>query len=53
MKTQSDINSVLSKVDIEGTKFPGMTYEDGIEEALLWVLEEIPDDEFEYAPESK
>jgi len=49
MKSKEEINNVLSKVDTEGTKFPAMTYEGGVEEALRWVLEEISDEEFEFS----
>jgi hypothetical protein len=48
MKAEKDIKKILDKLPAEGTKFNAMTYEQGIEEALLWVLEQIPDDEFEY-----
>lgn len=49
MKDEQQIEEVLRKVDSTGgTKYPGMTYEEGVEEALRWVLGEIPDDEFEY-----
>ena len=50
-KAKDQIEAVLRKLQKgEGTKFSSMTYEQGIEEALLWVLGEIEDDEFEYAP---
>lgn len=39
----------MSNVDPEVSEFPGMSYEQGVEETLLWVLKEIQDNEFEYA----
>jgi len=49
MKTQAQIEAALERIPQEGTAYPAMTYEQGVEEALLWVLEEIPNDEFEFA----
>ena len=51
MKCETEITKVLTSLEPtgEGTKYHGMTYEQGIEEALLWVLEQIPDEEFEFA----
>ena len=47
MKTENEINQVLLRVDTASkSKFPAMTYEQGVEEALQWVLGEIPDNEF-------
>jgi hypothetical protein len=46
MKTQQQIEDALGKVESSQTRFPGMSYEQGIEEALSWVLGEIPDNEF-------
>jgi hypothetical protein len=47
MKTPEEIRKVLDSIDSSGrSKYSGMTYENGIEEALQWALEEIPDDEF-------
>ena len=47
MKDETEINAALSKVDEFGaSKFPGMTYEQGVAEALKWVIGFIPDDEF-------
>lgn len=49
-KHQDDIEAVLSRLNTAGpSRFPGMSYEQGIEEALLWVRCEIGDDEFSYA----
>lgn len=50
MKSRYEIEKAIQRVDIEGTKFPAMTYEQGIEEALMWVLEEVSDEEFDYSP---
>lgn len=47
MKSRQEIEEVLSQLP-DSTKFPAMTYEQGIDEALCWVLEEISDEEFEY-----
>ena len=46
MKTAIEIRGLLHDFDAEASNYPGMTYEKGIEEALLWVLGEIEDDEF-------
>ena len=48
MKTRNEIVKVFDRLPDE-TRFPAMTYEQGIDEALLWVLEEIEDEEFAYA----
>ncbi len=49
MKTKLEIEKILENLPADGiSKFFGMTYEQGIEETLRWVLEEMPDDEFEY-----
>lgn len=49
MKTAEQIERALRNVPTEGTEYAGMTYEQGVEEALQWVLGEISDDEFEYS----
>jgi hypothetical protein len=50
MKDEKEIKKVLDKLPGMGiTKYSSMTYEQGIEEALLWVIGEIRDSEFEYA----
>jgi len=46
MKSEKEIVGVLDKVIGSKAKFYGMTYEEGVREALEWVLEEIPDREF-------
>lgn len=53
MKTEQEIKAASYRVDTSGTKYSGMTYEEGILEALDWVLENIHDDEFEYSPDTK
>jgi hypothetical protein len=46
MKSKDEIEEMLDRIDSQApTKFPGMTYEGGLEEALRWVLGEIEDDE--------
>ncbi len=52
MKNSEEINAVLEKVDeCAPSRYPGMTYEQGVAEALAWVLENIPDDEFTFTAE--
>ena len=46
MKTKQEIEKLLENFDSQRSQYPGMTYEQGIEEALQWVLGEITDDEF-------
>lgn len=49
MRAVSEIQKVLCNLPEGGeTKYHLMTYEQGIEEALLWVLEEIPNEELSY-----
>ena len=49
MKTKDEIDNALRNVDTDNPKYFGMSYEQGIEEALQWVLGEVTDDDFEYA----
>lgn len=44
-RTQNQIEQLLRTLDTEHSRFPGMTFEQGFEEALRWVLGEIPTDE--------
>lgn len=46
MKTIDQIEQVLNKIDTSNSKYLGMSYEQGIEEALMWVLGELEDAEF-------
>lgn len=46
MKTKQEIEELLNKFDDQNNSYPGMTYEQGIVEALQWVIGEISDDEF-------
>jgi len=46
VKTEKEIEKVLAAFDSQKSQYPGMTYEQGIEEALQWVLGEITDEEF-------
>lgn len=38
MRPEYEIEETLNNVDIENTKFPGMTYEEGIRDALEYAL---------------
>jgi len=51
MQSKEKIEKVLRELPSTDTpsKFPAMTYEQGVEEVLLWVLEELSDEEFEYS----
>jgi hypothetical protein len=49
MKSESEIRSILVQLDTNGDKYKGMTYEQGIEAALLWIIQELSDEEFEYS----
>jgi hypothetical protein len=51
MRHPNRLQEVLVCLPASGaTQFPGMTYEQGIEDALMWAMEELEDDDFEYAP---
>ena len=48
MRTKEEIEAVRIKVNIyEGSKFPGMTYEEGIEDALAWASGDTEDCDIE------
>jgi hypothetical protein len=48
---EKKIEAILSNLPESGeTKFPAMTYEQGVEEVLMYLKGEIGKDEFEYAP---
>jgi hypothetical protein len=49
LKKEERIRAALDKVDTHKSKFHGMTYEQGVEEALMWVLGDLSDEEFTYA----
>jgi hypothetical protein len=53
MKTAEEIEKVLNNLERNMSRYPGMTYEQGIEEALLWTLGEIGNEEFDYYPTSR
>lgn len=38
MKTKEEIYEAVGTIDPDDPKYPGMTYEDGLIEALQWVL---------------
>ena len=46
MKTKQEIERSLANIEELTSSYTGMTYKDGLEEALLWVLGEISDEEF-------
>jgi hypothetical protein len=46
MLTEKDIEKIIDKVPRDYNNFPGMTYEEGIRDALEVVLEEVELDEF-------
>lgn len=43
MKTEFEIRELLNNIDTTIEKFPAMTYEQGVEAALSWVLGETDD----------
>lgn len=46
MLKEKDIEKIIKKVSRDDDNFPGMTYEEGIRDALDAVLEETELDEF-------
>lgn len=46
MKTKAEIERLMKYTDFYTRNFPGMTYEQGVEDALNWVLGEIDDEDF-------
>lgn len=46
LTSKERMESVLQQLDTQSTKFPGMTYEQGIEIALQWAIGEITEKEF-------
>lgn len=49
MKTKEEIDQALRNVNTEEPQYFGMSYEEGVREALQWVLGEVSDADFEYA----
>jgi len=49
MKTEQEIDKAIRNLETMKTNYFGQSYEDGIREALQWVLGEISDEDFEYA----
>ena len=47
MKTEQEIQEAADKVDTSKNPYPGMTYSQGVRDALDWVLGDLEDDEFE------
>lgn len=52
MKTKEQIEKVLMNFDAQESNFRGMTYEQGIEEALMWVIGDIPSNDFKPASDA-
>lgn len=50
MKNKSIIEEALDNVQESDSSHFGMTYEQGVEEALMWVLGEIDDEDFSFTP---
>ncbi|AEP29923.1 hypothetical protein [Brumicola nitratireducens] len=49
MKTKEEIETARDNVqENEPSKYPGMTYEQGVADALDWAAGHVADDEFEY-----
>lgn len=49
MQNREDVEAALGRVDTyAASKYPGMSYEQGVAEALEWVLGDIPNEEFTY-----
>lgn len=53
MKAREDIQAAWMEVDPHAGEYPGMSYEQGVEEALMWVLGELTDEEFIYSQRAK
>ena len=49
MKTQNEVEKALEKFFEMNTNYHGMTYEEGVRNALDWVLENVADEDFDYA----
>ena len=49
MKTQTEIERSMNHPDLFKSEYPGMSYEEGVKEALEWVVGQISDDEWEYS----
>jgi len=51
MRSDEEINEVLNEIsqikDDVGTKFPSMSYEEGVEAALLWMKGETEENPME------
>jgi len=46
-----EINKVLDSLDTsKPSGYPRMTYEQGVEEALMWIVGDIPNEEFAAYP---
>lgn len=49
-KTSEEMRAAVDKaLDPDRQKYAGMTYEEGIRDALEWASGDAPDEEFEYA----
>lgn len=45
MKSLIQIQKLKDKINVHEYKYPGMTYEQGVENALAWVLDEMDEEE--------
>ena len=43
MKDEIEVEDFLMQIDVLDVKYPSMTYEQGLEAALMWVLGEVED----------
>lgn len=48
-KTEDEIREALQNLDEPPRDYSAMSYEDGIREALEWVIGDIDDSDFEFA----
>jgi hypothetical protein len=50
MRDENEIEEMLDRASVacdEGTSFPGMSYEEGIREALMWALGQCDEEPLE------
>jgi len=46
MKTENEVEEMIGQFADKGVNFHGMSYKEGVETALRWVLGEMSDNEF-------